>query len=189
MNSRSVETRAQFIERRDKSLKWYLTLTDGEEAAWKVFSDPDLETYDFMISIGSPCWGFSPDPDSGGNFLNEHRPEVIAQVPEALRIKWQRWNQTYLEVLERNPRLELHRMLHWIGETHDFSSWPYGLEDRIKAWVDKGEFQPMPFDDRREIITPEFYRRLQVLRQRCGGWFYYSEAKGTTFVPAKASNG
>ncbi len=63
-------------------------------------------------------------------------------------------------------------MLSWISETHVFSSWPTGWEDRIRDWVDADSLMPMPFDDRLEIIKPEFYAQLRKLRAECQGWLH-----------------
>jgi hypothetical protein len=66
-------------------------------------------------------------------------------------------------------------MMHAIGETHDASSWPQGLEARIQDWVDQGDIGAVPFTDRRGIVTDAFDQRLRELRQICGCWIYCDE--------------
>jgi hypothetical protein len=74
--------------------------------------------------------------------------------------------------------------MHEIGETHTFASWPYYLEEAIQDWVDRDKIKPLPFDDRKGIVTPEFYGRLHELRRKAGGWLYWKDDEsGVVFLP------
>ncbi len=88
-----------------------------------------------------------------------------------------------MEESTKEPRLELEQLMESIGATDKFTSWPYGLERRIEDWVDAGDPKaPPPFDDRRGIVTPEFFERLRSLRQQCGGWLYWNGER-VVFAP------
>lgn len=75
-------------------------------------------------------------------------------------------------------------MMHDIGESHNASSWPMH-EWRIADWVDAGDpSAPPPFDDRYDIVTPEFFEQLAELRRLCGGWLYWSDdVRDVVFAP------
>jgi hypothetical protein len=74
--------------------------------------------------------------------------------------------------MARQPRQALHEALRLISYSHDSASWPEGYEWKILNWIESGEATLLPFDDRSEIATPEFYGELRSLRQRSQGWFY-----------------
>ena len=88
----------------------------------------------------------------------------------------------YQRLAARNPKLALRDMMSWISETDDASSWPFMYEEHIRDWVDADSLTPMPFDDRMEIITPEFYAQLRKLRAECQGWLHW-DTKTVRFVP------
>jgi hypothetical protein len=75
-------------------------------------------------------------------------------------------------------------MMHEIGETHTFASWPYYLEEAIQDWVDGDNIKRMAFTDRKGIVTTEFYSRLGELRRKVGGWLYWKDDEsGVAFLP------
>lgn len=109
-------------------------------------------------------------------------------VPADIELGWQAWKAEYSVLSRRNPRLELADMIGWVGEVIDASSWPYGQEDRLKAWVDRGERLPLPAPplgpwDEGEL-DEAFYERLCALHTATGGWVYYDDATNRrVFVP------
>jgi hypothetical protein len=117
--------------------------------------------------------GFSMDPASAhsGNFAMIRHPNA----PEELRREWALWADGYAALLERNPRLELERMLNTISEVVDSSSWPDGYEEDLRDWADRGQRLPWPrmLGDWAETeIDDAFYGRLRHLRAATGGWVY-----------------
>lgn len=169
-------TREQFIELQIEEIDRFFSFTEGEQNSRERFAELAIDTYDALVLAGTKylAYGFSPSPESGGNFLSGAHRNV--PVPPVLRQKWEAWNKEYFQIRARNPRLELRDMMQDISESHTASSWPDGYERHIQAWVDAGDpTAPPPFDDRYGTVTPEFYNRLRELRQLCGGWLYWSD--------------
>jgi hypothetical protein len=81
---------------------------------------------------------------------------------------------------------ELCEMMHEIGETDQFTSWPYYQEEAIQDWIDGGGIKAMPFQDNKGIITQTFYDRLRELRRSIGGWLYWKDTEsGVIFLDEK----
>jgi hypothetical protein len=176
-------TREQFIELQIRGLDELFSLTHGEHEARKRFERLALDTYDFLASQGvNVLWAFRLSGESPAHFFGFKRD---ATVPESLERRWQDWNAEYTALRARNPRLELENTMHTISESNDASSWPAGRERHIQSWIDAGDpTAPPPFDDRYDIVTPEFYRRLRELRQLCGGWLYWNDKlRRVVFAP------
>ena len=103
-------------------------------------------------------------------------------LPEPLQRRWQEWRGRWERLLADNPRLELAEHLEELSESHLFTSCPCGLEDVIEDWV-LGAVEDYPLDDHKDVVTPALRARLAELRERTGGWLWYSEATGVAFLP------
>jgi hypothetical protein len=173
--------REQFVRSQERLLDEVFSLTAGEEEARARFERLALDTFEIATSAGNHVHAFSLCPEPAGSFSTRYQERDVTRVegvtiPRALVPRWQAWVREYHELRARNPRLELRDMMHHIGESNTASSWPFGYERPIQDWVDEGDpTAPPPFEDRYGIITPEFYQRLRELRQRCGGWLYWSD--------------
>jgi hypothetical protein len=163
------ETRDQFRKRLSSYLEAMFSLTAGEHEARQQFENLTMETYDHLAAAGQPSPSFSLEPTSALNFINSTRNHEF--VPDDVVQRWKHWKDNYPNLCERNPRLELHDMFHAIGETYMCESWPQGQERRLLSWLASGDYRAFPLDDRFDIITPEFFDRLRLLRERSGGWF------------------
>jgi hypothetical protein len=177
--------REKFVRRQTSITDLKLSLTSGEESSRERFLQLALETYDSLISMGATMVpsDFDPWPESGGNPLSN--PPRIELTPDLVQ-RWKRWNDEYYEIRSRNPRLELRDMMQEMSESDTASSWPRHFQERsIQDWVDAGDpAAPPPFDDRYDIVTPEFFERLRELRQLCGGWLYWDSSMGrVVFAP------
>jgi hypothetical protein len=143
----------------------YFGLVQGEDEARGVFEQLAIDTYK-CIGGDSPIYRPNRDIfESDGKLSGE------------LRARWRAWKHEYQCLLKRNPVLELYDMLENIGESHIFSPWPYGLTWDILDWVEKGDRYALPFDDRNDIATGEFYARLCEVRQLAKGWLDWDDAK------------
>ena len=175
-------TRDQFLLIQKRYLDYMFALTDGEIEARQHFEQMTIETYEHLAAANKPAMVFDIDPESASNFVNQTYLHALAP-PQSLEA-WRKWKADYPKLLARNPRLELHDMLHAISESHNASSWPDGRERLIQDWVDANDASaPPPFDDRHGIVNPEFYQRLRDLRSRCGGWLYLKYGVGVVFAP------
>ena len=66
-------------------------------------------------------------------------------------------------------------MLKDMSETEMHESWfsDSTMESVILHWVDSDNYEPLPIHrDDLKIVTPVFYERLKLLRQKCGGWLF-----------------
>lgn len=176
--------RDRFIELQSNLLDELFALAPGEDQTRSHFEEMAIETYDCLVAQDfthvSP---FKLETESAFNFLR-YGEKARSLVPGDLLQKWRDWERDYPKLLERNPRLELHDMLHSISESHDASSWPAGYERRIQEWIDSGELAAIPFIDRHGIVNSEFFERLRELRRRAGGWLYWDdEADCVIFAP------
>jgi hypothetical protein len=177
-------TREQFFAQQTHMLDHVFSFTKDERESRSRFEQLALDTYDFLVSRQvSDFLLFSPWPESAGNLLS--RKNLRQRISPSLLCRWENWTKEYYEIATRNPCLALRDLMQEISESHDASSWPIGLERHIQAWVDAGDpTAPPPFDDRRGIVTPEFFQRLSELRRRCGGWLYWNDAlKSVVFAP------
>lgn len=173
--------REKFIAEQTHAVDSKFSLTSGEDDARARFLRLAIDTYDFLASQGAAgvlSFDFAPwTTDNvlrGAGSWTRDRPRI--ELSPDLKGRWENWTPEYFEVCARNPRLELREALHAISESHDASSWPAHYERRISDWVDAGDpAAPPPFDDRYDIVTPEFFNRLRELRQRCGGWLYWDD--------------
>jgi hypothetical protein len=177
-------SRDRFIETQSSLLDELFALAPGEEQTRRQFEQVAIETYDCLVAQEfmwvSP---FKLETKSAFSFLR-YGEKAHSLVPGDLLQKWRDWECNYPKLLERNPQLELHDMLHSISESHDASSWPAGYERRIQEWIDSGDLAAVPFSDRYDIVTPEFFERLRALRRRAGGWLYWDdEADRVVFAP------
>ena len=165
-------TRDRFIAAQAEILDEIFGLAPGEDVARRTFEKLALDTYDALAAAAvRNLLPFDPYP-SASNFAVYDRGAGKA-VPDEVRARWRAWQAKYLRLLERRPALELRDAIHTISESHDRSSWPTeALEHMIQAWVDAGDPQAVPFDDRDGIATPRFYSRLRELRRAVGGWLY-----------------
>ena len=164
--------RGRFIAAQAEILDELFGLAPGEDEARRTFEQLALDTHDAMTAAAVSNYApFHPYP-SAFNFADYPRG-AGESVPDEVRERWRAWQAEYLRLLERRPALELRDAIHTISESHDRSSWPTeALEHMIQAWVDAGDPQAVPFDDRDGIATPRFYSRLRELRRAVGGWLY-----------------
>ena len=180
--------RAEFIERQTRAADARFSLTVGEETAQQRFRLLAIDTYDFLTSAGAKIgWAFTPSDEYASSVAYSGRRDDGSRVelsPELIQ-RWENWNREYSRIRARNPRLELRDFMQNISESHNATSWPVGYERHIQAWVDAGDpSAPPPFDDRYNIVSPEFFNRLRELRQLCGGWLYSSDnVPGLVFAP------
>lgn len=58
------------------------------------------------------------------------------------------------------------------------AGWIEGLEFDLWCMLSKGIFKFRQFE-----ITPEDVRQLRILSDQCGGWIYFHEQKGESFIP------
>lgn len=147
------------------------SLTTGEDMVKRQAEQLTLDTHKALATTEHAATHlrvFGLDPETA--FCPAGNKHLLAQLPPLLAQRWTEWEGEYQRLAARNPKLALHDMLSWISETHVFSSWLTGWEDRIRDWVDADSLTPMPFEDRLEIIKPEFYARLRKLRAECRGW-------------------
>ena len=164
-------SRERFIQGQANDLDKYFGLVQGEDEARAYFERLAIDTYD---CIGGTFY-YSPE---------RHTLEADNRLPGDLRERWRAWKHQYQRLLERNPVLELYEMLQDIGESHLFSNWSGCPTWEVLDWVEKGDRYALPFDDRNDIATPEFYARLREVRQLVKGWLYLDEAKlCVVFVP------
>ena len=165
-----MASRDHFIQIQANDLDKYFGLVQGEDEARAYFERLAIDTYD---CVG----GFRYRPD-------RHTLEADSGLPAHLRKRWRAWKHEYRRLLERNPILELYEMLEEIGESHIFSGWCGCPTWDVLDWVEKGDRYALPFDDRRDIATPEFYARLCEVRRLAKGWLYWDEGKNRVeFVP------
>lgn len=164
-----------------------ISLTDGEAEIWCQFFQLCSDTRNEIRQHGPEKikWrskgALSPVPDSGWNIA----ASLDADMPIARR--WAQWNEeTYPAMESRQPRLKLSNLMAWISESHDACSWPWGYEIRIRDWVDSGFTQPIPFDDRQEVVDERFKADLLRARKECKGWLTKDVVEGRevyTFIP------
>lgn len=181
-DTQETTPREAFRQRQRASLDYYFSLTEGEETVREHFERMALRTYDELPDTNKPSYSFSIEAHSAFNFAHE-QDHIHEMISLDLVQNWKSWEKAYDGLLNRNPRLALHDFIHWIGETHDYSSWPYGLEPAISDWIDGGQREPIPFDDRQDIVTPDFYERLRHARREAGGFFVFESEAGTVFLP------
>lgn len=162
-----------FIAHQAEVLDRYFALAPRENAARRRFERLALDTYDRIAGKGPVESPFYPYP-SAFNFADYDRGAGDL-VPAAIRGRWEAWKRDYAALLARNPVLELRDALHDMGESHDASSWPYGMEEEIEDWVAGGDRLSIPFEDRNRVATPAFYGRLRELRALIDGWVHYEE--------------
>jgi uncharacterized protein YndB with AHSA1/START domain len=165
--------------------------TSGEQEAREAFQRLAIDTYDFLILMGADSvLTFNPKPWPEGYTVQRvwgkrSRRSLVPDRPPpsgpnlhgielspALLDRWKSWNREYYEVRARNPRLELRDMMQDMSESHNASSFPdEAMELRIRDWIDAGDCTaPLPFVDRNDIATPEFFNRLCKLRKLCREW-------------------
>jgi hypothetical protein len=168
-------TREQFFVQQTHMLDRIFSLTKDERESRSRFEQLTLDSFDFLASQQVNVFhAFSPWPESAFSLLK--CKNFREQVSPSLLRRWEDWTKEYYEIAERNPSLELRDLMQDISESHNASSWPYGLERRIQIWLDAGDpITPPPFHDRRGIVTPDFFHRLRELRRRCGGWLYWND--------------
>jgi hypothetical protein len=167
----------QFVKLQTECIETPFSLTEGEERERQRFLQMAVQTYDFLQAAGKRAGTFKINPDSA-YFFNGRGLEKCAGVSSILEI-WESWRNDYPALLERNSKLETYDMIRWISETHIFMGWPpdSALEERIQEWLDNGSFLPLPFDDRLDMMTLEFYEKLRNLRLRLKGWLHYDESR------------
>ena len=184
--------REKFVAWQTRVVDHKFALTTGEDDARERFFRLAIDTYDFLASMGADVvqpFDFAPWTTEnvlrGAGWWRRDHPRI--ELSPTLKERWENCTPEYFEVYARNPRFELHEVLHAISESHDASSWPAGYERRISDWVDAGDpAAPPPFDDRDEIVTPEFFDRLRELRRLCGGWLYWNDANNEMVFAAES---
>ncbi len=165
-------TREHFIAAQAEILDEIFGLAPGEEEARRTFEQLALETHDAIRTVTprdyQPFYPYS----SFFNFAVYDR-RAGSVVSDDIRQRWRAWQAEYLRLVKSHPALELRDAIHDISESHDRSSWPVeALEQKIREWVDAGDPKALPFDDRDDIASPQFYSRLRELRRALQGWLY-----------------
>ena len=112
---------------------------------------------------------FKADATSGFNLACWDGNPALLALPTALQARWIAWRGVWQTLKDSNPRLELADMFVAISETHDGSSWPSGMEDRIEDWATGGADIVRPFEDHPGLATQAFRARLCALRGIVGG--------------------
>ena len=186
MTTENSENRAKFARSQKATIAEGLAFAVGEEEAARRFLDLAMETYDALAAAGyPPTWAF--DFHSGSHGKPPIPSKQIALLPPDVIRKWETWSGEYRAMMARQPRQALHEALCLISHSHDAASWPDGYEWKILNWVESGKQRPLPFDDRIDIATAEFYEELRDLRQRSQGWFYSDNPPGgpskVVFIP------
>jgi hypothetical protein len=156
-------------------------LAPGEEATRRQFEQLIMDTNLALKVAGRHAYVFRLD-SIPGDLVSQFREAV----PDLIQRDWKRWHQTYQALKARHPVLELCEMMHEIGETDQFNSWPYYQEEAIQDWIDGGDISAMPFQDCKGIITESFYEHLRELRKKIGGWVYWRDSEnGVIFLGEK----
>jgi len=175
------EKRAKFARSQSATIAEGLAFAAGEEEAARQFLDLAMETYDALAAAGyPPTWAF--DFHSGSHGKPPIPSKEIALLPSDVIRKWEAWIHEYRAAMARQPRQALHEALCLISYSHDAASWPDGYEWKILNWVESGNLTSIPFNDRINIVTAEFYENLRSLRQRSQGWFS-CDRSGVIFIP------
>jgi hypothetical protein len=174
--------REKFIEYQRQAAEWQLGVLSGEEEARQRFEQLAIDTFDFIVSNGGDYWRSVYPAINPLTSVRNQNGEV--KLSPELTQRWKNWDQEYLEICARSPRLRLRDIMREISESDNASSWPE-YERRIADWVDAGDpSAPPPFIDRHGIATPEFFKELRALRQLCGGWLYWNDVvKRVVFAP------
>ncbi|ODT77702.1 MAG: hypothetical protein ABS76_26580 [Pelagibacterium sp. SCN 64-44] len=82
------------------------------------------------------------------NARSAFTPPNTMKLPLDLTIDWDRYARRWDTFKQRNPRVMIASLMSLISESHDHSSFPFGWEGKIKAWVDDGMPALYPFDNR-----------------------------------------
>ena len=137
---------------------------------------------DTHVALGGRHWSngacFRPCATSAWNLACPLHDKTRSELPADLQQRWLAWREDYAELVAHNPRLDLADRMQDISEIEDGSSWPYGHEGVLKAWVDSGDITRFPFRMRSEFPTQIFYRSLQDLRRKTRGWLYWQDEIG-----------
>jgi hypothetical protein len=166
---------AEFRQAQARRITTDFRFAPGEELLRAQFEQLAVDTYDALRGTKEVLLPFTLDDDFS---------KAGAILPRPLLDRWKQWQETHRRMLERNPILALYSMMHDIGETVQYQSWPQDREDVIQDWLDADEYQPPPFPDVLEILTPDFWARMREFRRRAGGWLYWNEKdREVVFVP------
>jgi hypothetical protein len=176
-----ITLRERFIEGQLQELNEKFGLTDGEERERERFFRMAVETYELFAQSHRYVSPFKINPESAFNFINSREKKERAGIPPALMERWRQWRDDYPGLLKRNPKLEMHDMMVAIGESDSAMGWPF-QEEQIQDWLDSGNRFPLPFADRYDIATEEFYHKFRYLRQCVGGWLHSGD-RGIVFSP------
>lgn len=98
------------------------------------------------------------------------------QLPEDLQDEWTAYRQRWETFLERNPRCRIASSMSDISEAYDASSWPYGWEAEIAAWVRAGMPEPTDLPGVEHIRFPGWRAQLAAAAKKAGpGWVFYED--------------
>ncbi|CCD84778.1 protein of unknown function [Bradyrhizobium sp. ORS 285] len=165
--------RTKFGEWQDKLLADFAKLAPGEDELLASFKQLAMETYGALTQHGLRCMPWTTWPESAAFFRCSS--DLAGIVPETCLERWRQWELGYPELLARHPRLELRNLMQTISERMNASSWPYGYEWAIEAWIAGGDPDRAAFGDR------VLFERLAELHTRLGGWLYLDDDYNVVF--------
>src|ERR1700754_2631 len=96
--------RTQFIEQQVQAAEETFSLTSGEERARERFRQLAVDTYDFLVSVGTTAqWVFTPSAVSAFNVLYSasswnQRDGRNIELPSTLVQRWENWNREYFAI-------------------------------------------------------------------------------------------
>lgn len=124
---------------------------------------------------------FLPRWDANSAFT----PPNTQPIPFDLLIGWDRYGRRWETFKQRNPRVMIASLMSQISESHDHSSFPFGWEGKIKAWVDDGMPAPYPFDNRNGISLETLWMDLSDAIVLAGPGWVEDRGDGRTGVELK----
>jgi hypothetical protein len=175
--------RERFVEAQLFEIERAFALTLDESEARNLFLHLCLDTYDYLTAEkATRVASFRASRELARNPLRligwgKAGSGTPVGLSSNLAERWEQWNLKYFEVRVRNPLLELRDMMNWIGETDCSTSWPNPQQEMdIQSWIDNADpSAPAPFDDKWNIVTPDFFTRLWELRRKVNGWLFFDD--------------
>ena len=105
----------------------------------------------------------------------------------ALFARWEDWADEFDTIYQASPKWRMKEMISEISETHHFIGWPQRWEREIWQWaITEGPEPECPFDDRKDVIDPQFRALLRSLIEEVDGFLYRCEDIGLiVFAPTE----
>lgn len=163
-----IDRLEEWIAFENRQWRDLVTTDDGTPAIWADLvrrSAPHVK----------PTWPYSPRWEANSAFTPSLLPEYYG-LPDDLAAEWAAYRDQWDRFLDLNPRCRIADMMSEISEANDSSSWPYGWEDDIQAWVRGGFRGPemVPWDER---IKADGWREqfADAATRAPDGWVYYED--------------